>query len=112
MLRLLQESVEVIFDGVAPKDTQVLKENLYAETSGFDDPEEPYFWLLLGHQETLWTLTAALGINRAAKLGFASSYFFEFYSDAGEDYVKVVYREGDGTLEAVPLGCSTDDIAD
>lgn len=80
MLTLLIEAGEVIFDGKDPASTDVLKTNLYSEGSSFSEPEMPYFWLLLGHQETLWPLTAALGINRAAKLSFASSYFFEFFS--------------------------------
>ena len=46
----------------------------------------PYFWLLLGHNETILPLANALGINRDAQLDFASSLFFEFItSDMGED---------------------------
>lgn len=74
MLNLIKESLNVVFSGGAVADTTVLKENLT------DKENMPYFWLLLGHQETLWPLTAALGVDRAAKLPFGSAYFFEFMS--------------------------------
>ncbi len=53
----------------------------------------PYFWLLAGHQETLWPLTAALNLDRAAKLPFASAYFFEFLTYDYNDYVSVQFRD-------------------
>ena len=49
MLTLLQESVDVVFNGKSPKETDVISTNLYANGSNFKGGDFPYFWLLLGH---------------------------------------------------------------
>ena len=56
-LTLLNELVDVVFDGAEPADDSVLRTNLYTDGSIYSEGELPYFWLLLGHQETLWPLT-------------------------------------------------------
>ena len=75
MLTLLQESIDVVFDGKAISDTTVLSQNLKDQSNTM-----PYFWLLLGHQETLWPLSHALGLDRTAKLPFGSAFFFDFFT--------------------------------
>jgi hypothetical protein len=72
----------------------------------------PYFWMLSAHQETMWPLTAALNLDRAAKLPFASAYFFEFYTETatGENYVNTVYRDDMGKNHSIELDCSEPDI--
>ena len=65
----------------------------------------PKFWLLAGHQESLWPLTAALGIKRSAKLDFASAYFFEMFTSEGQDYVRVVLRDGRENVTTTPIAC-------
>ena len=55
----------------------------------------------------MWPLTQALGLTRAAKLPFASSYFFEFLTkEDGTDHVKTVYRDDQGKTTDVKLACS------
>lgn len=98
MLTLLNESVDVVFNGLDPTEAPVLSENLYADGSIFDQGELPYFWLLLGHQETLWPLTAALNKTRMAKLPFAGAYFFEFFTFEHEDYVSTIFRDDKGEI--------------
>lgn len=72
---------EVVFDGAEPKEKPLVNTNLYADGSPYDADagEVPYFWLLLGHQESIWPLTWALGLTRAAKLPFSGAYYFEYY---------------------------------
>ena len=74
----------------------------------------PYFWMLSAHQETMWPLTAALNLDRAAKLPFASAYFFEFYTDGPNrvPYVNTVYRDDKGKNVNVVLDCSEPDGPD
>ena len=106
MLTLLTEAVDVVFNDLPPNTTDVLSQNLYREDSLYQEGEMPYFWLLLGHQESMWPLTASLGLERAAKLPFASAYFFEFLSAGGADYVGVQYRDDQGNMNEVHLECS------
>jgi len=47
-----------------------------------------------------------LGIERSAKLGFASAYFFQYFTFETKDYVSVVLRDGKGKVDSVPVGCS------
>lgn len=102
MLTLIKESLGIVFGEGKVADTTVLKENLT------DKENMPYFWLLLGHQETLWPLTAALGVDRAAKLPFGSAYFFEFMSFEEKDYVSVMFRDDKGKMNEVEVACSLD----
>ena len=60
-LSLLSELVDVVFDGAAPNTKTTINTNLYASSSGWTNPDMPYFWLLLGFQETLYPLSMALG---------------------------------------------------
>ena len=106
MLTLLSESVDVIFNGEDPVETAVLSKNLYADGSIYEEGELPYFWLLLGHQETLWPLTAALDKTRMAKLPFASAYFFEFFTYENDDYVSVNFRDDKEVIHDIELPCS------
>ena len=109
-MTLLTELIDTVFDGQKQAEDSVLNTNLYAEGSGYSEGELPYFWLLLGHQETLFPLTQALGLTRAAKLPFASSYFFEFLTkEDGSDYVKTVFRDDQGQTTDVKLACSVSD---
>lgn len=64
---------------------------------------------MLGHQESLWPLTAALGLTRAAKLPFSGAYFFEFFSYEGEDYIAVKFRDDKGFVHKIKLSCSLGD---
>ena len=49
-------------------------------------------------------------MTRAAKLPFASSYFFEFLTGSdGTDYVKTVFRDDKGRTTDVKLACSVSD---
>ena len=58
-------------------------------------------------------MTAALGIDRSAKLGFASSYFFQYFTFESKDYVSVIFRDDKGEIISVPIGCALrDPIAD
>ena len=82
-LKLLSELVDVIFDSATPASDSILSTNLYANGSLYSPGEMPYLWILLGHQETLWPLSVAMGIEVAAKMPFASSYFFEFLTKDG-----------------------------
>ena len=88
---------EVVFDDAVPKEKPMIETNLYFSANPYDyDPstnEVPYFWLLLGHQESIWPLTWALGLTRAAKLPFSGAYFFEFYVENNKEFVRVVYRD-------------------
>ena len=111
ILTLLDEALSVTFDGRDPANTAIIAENLFASDSIYKRGDGmPYFWLLSAHQETMWPLTAALGLDRAAKLPFASAYFFEFYSEetagVSEDYVNTVYRDDKGNKKYVELACS------
>ena len=49
MLTMLEETVDVVFNGMNPSDTEVIRTNLYDGASMYSDGEFPYFWLLLGH---------------------------------------------------------------
>ena len=95
-----------------PKDKEVIRDNLYGsklyEEKDAKYEDMPYFWMLSAHQETMWPLTAALNIDRAAKLPFASAYFFEFftYGPEQEQYVNTVYRDDKGKNQNVVLDCS------
>ena len=104
-LKLLSELIDVVFDGATPAGDSVLSTNLYAPGL-YSAGELPYFWLLLGHQETLWPLSKALGLEVAAKLPFATSFFFEFMTKDNKDYVNLVHRDDQGEVENVQLGCS------
>ena len=106
MLTLLNESVDVVFNGLDPTEAPVLSENLYADGSIFDQGKFPYFWLLIGHQETLWPLTAALDKIRMAKLPFAGAYFFEFFTFEHKDYVSTIFRDDKGEIHEIELECS------
>ena len=109
ILTLLDEAHDVVFESKNPRDTDVIRTNLFANGSIFEqDNELPNFWLLSAHQETMWPLTAAIGLNRAAKLPFGSAYFFEYvtYHSTGLDYVNVVYRDDKGKETYVKLDCS------
>ena len=75
----------------------------------YSEGELPYFWLLLGHQETLWPLTQALGLDRAEKIPFAGAYFFEFFTEDGNDYVGTMFRDDQGNTSEVTLDCSSTD---
>ena len=105
-LEILSELVDVVFDGAAPNTKTIINTNLYSQGSGWSNPDMPYFWLLLGHQETLWPLSKALGLEVAAKLPFSASFFFEFMTKDSKDYVNMVYRDDKGKTEGVQLECS------
>jgi len=94
----------------------VIRDNLYG--GGFYDlnnsstDDMPYFWMLSAHQETMWPLTAALNLDRAAKLPFGSAYFFEFYTADGEDWVNTVFRDDKGRNGSVRLDCTPEYLDD
>lgn len=103
-----------------PSETEVIRDNLYGDPKHYDIldakyEDMPFFWLLSAHQETMWPLTAALNLDRAAKLPFASAYFFEFYNYYSDEegyvnYVNTVYRDDKGNNQSVVLDCSKPDI--
>ena len=58
----------------------------------------------------MWPLTHALGLPRAKKFNFATSYFFEFLTkEDGTDHVKTVYRDNQGNITDIVLACSASD---
>mmetsp|Transcript_7157 Transcript_7157/g.9977 ORF Transcript_7157/g.9977 Transcript_7157/m.9977 type:complete len:283 (-) Transcript_7157:122-970(-) len=105
MLRLLHESVDIVFNKGDPLKTEVVRQNLYAENSEYFSGEFPYFWLMLGHQETLFPLTNALGEDRAAKLPFSGAYFFEFFTYGEDDFVSTRLRDDKGKVHEIDIDC-------
>jgi len=106
MLRLVYESVDVVFKGADPSDSEVISKNLYAEGSSYSEGEFPYFWLMLGHQETLFPLTNALGKDRSQKLPFSGAYFFEYFTFEGEDFVSTRLRDDMGEVYEIDIDCA------
>ena len=105
MLRLLKDSVDIVFNDADPTKSQVVMDNLYLDKSWFPKDQYPFFWILLGHQETLWPLTRALGKERAAKLPFGSAYFFEYASYQNKNYVMTRFRDDKGVANDVEIDC-------
>eukprot|EP00352_Strombidinopsis_acuminata_P007408 CAMPEP_0176362270 /NCGR_PEP_ID=MMETSP0126-20121128/18313_1 /TAXON_ID=141414 ORGANISM="Strombidinopsis acuminatum, Strain SPMC142" /NCGR_SAMPLE_ID=MMETSP0126 /ASSEMBLY_ACC=CAM_ASM_000229 /LENGTH=186 /DNA_ID=CAMNT_0017718125 /DNA_START=500 /DNA_END=1060 /DNA_ORIENTATION=+ len=98
LLTLLKEFTNILEYNQSILDQPVIMKyfgwTLRATADNHDSPSLPEFFLLLGHQETLFPLFNALGKYRVSKVPAGAAIFFEFYTTKGEDdlFVKIIFK--------------------
>lgn len=86
----------------------MISKNLYADDSIYTEGEMPYFWLLLGHNESWLPFTLALDLTRVSELPYSGAYFFEFITlETGAEIIATKFRDDLGVVTEIELACST-----